>query len=146
MRSHEEDIIDKGVPWFKGDKEMTYHLLADLVFVLHLAFICFVIGGGLLAWRRLWVAVPHLATVIWGMAMEFLPAVPCPLTGLEQALLLKAGVEGYYGGFVDHYLVHLIYPDVSPHFFIASGFFLLAVNGVIYALLIMRIRAKNAKR
>jgi hypothetical protein len=131
---------------FKGDKEMTYHLLADLVFVLHLAFICFVIGGGLLAWRRPWVAVPHLATVIWGMAMEFLPAVPCPLTRLEQALLLKAGVEGYRGGFVDHYLVPLIYPDVSPHFFMAAGFFLLAVNGVIYALLIMRIRAKKATR
>ena len=90
-------------------------------------------------------AIPHLAAIIWGLAMEFLPSVPCPLTPLEQVLLHKAGEEGYRGGFVDHYIVPLIYPEVTPHFFIAAGFFLLAVNCVIYALLIMRFRAKKAK-
>ena len=125
---------------------MTYHLLADLVFVLHLAFICFAIGGGLLVWRRPWMAIPHLAAIIWGLAMEFLPSVPCPLTPLEQVLLHKAGEEGYRGGFVDHYIVPLIYPEANPHFFIEAGFFLLAVNCVVYALLIMRIRAKKTKR
>jgi hypothetical protein len=77
--------------------------------------------------------------------MEFIPAIPCPLTPLEQVLLHKAGTEGYRGGFVDHYIVPLIYPEANPHFFIEAGFFLLALNCVIYALLIMRIRAKKTK-
>ena len=54
-----------------------YYLLADLVFVVHLAFIIFVIVGALLVWRWRWVVVPHLVAVVWGLAIEFLN-VPCP--------------------------------------------------------------------
>jgi hypothetical protein len=125
---------------------MPYHFLADVVFLLHLAIICFMIGGGLLVWRWRWMVMPHLAAVIWGLAMESIPSIPCPLTPLEQALLNKAGVEGYSGGFVDHYIVPLIYPEANPHFFIEAGFFLLAVNCVIYAVLIRRMRSKKAKQ
>jgi hypothetical protein len=124
---------------------MTYHLLADLVFVLHLAFICFVIGGGVLVWRRHWLAIPHLTAVCWGLAIEFLNA-PCPLTPLEQALLHKAGAEGYYGGFVEHYIVPLIYPEADAHFFLKAGVFVLVINLILYGLLIVRVRAGRYKR
>jgi hypothetical protein len=123
---------------------MIYHLLADLVYVLHLSFIIFVIAGGLLVWRWHWVAIPHLASFTWGLAIEFLNA-PCPLTPLEQMLLHRAGEEAYAGGFIDHYIVPLIYPEADPHFFLEAGFFVLAVNCVIYAVIIMRIRGKRAK-
>jgi hypothetical protein len=122
-----------------------YHLLADLVFVLHLSFIIFVIGGGLLVWHWRWMAIPHLASFIWGLAIEFLNA-PCPLTPLEQMLLHRAGEEAYQGGFIDHYIVPLIYPAANPRFFLEAGFFLLAINCVIYAVIIMRMMGKKTKR
>lgn len=122
---------------------MGYHLLADLVFLVHLAFIVFVIVGALLVWRWRWVVVPHLVAVIWGLAIEFLNA-PCPLTPLEQILLHKAGEETYRGGFVDHYIVPLIYPDVPSDFFLKAGIFLLIINLVLYGLLIVRIRTRHS--
>ncbi|MCJ7663381.1 MAG: DUF2784 domain-containing protein [Desulfobacterales bacterium] len=121
-----------------------YHLLADLVFVLHLSFIIFVIGGGLLVWQWHRVAFLHIPAAIWGLAIEFLNA-PCPLTPLELMLMHRAGEETYQGGFVDHYLVPLIYPEATPCFFLEAGVFLLAVNCVIYAVIILRIRGAKTK-
>jgi hypothetical protein len=122
-----------------------YHLLADLVFVLHLCFICFVIGGGFLVlkWRR--AAFLHIPAAIWGLAIEFLDA-PCPLTPLEQLLLHRAGGAAYQGGFIDHYIVPLIYPEANPRFFLEAGLFLLILNCLIYAWIILRIRAKKTKQ
>jgi hypothetical protein len=122
-----------------------YHLLADLVFILHLSFIIFVIVGGLVALKWRWVAFLHIPAVIWGLAIEFLNA-PCPLTPLEHELLLRAGEEAYRGGFINHYIVPLIYPDANPWFFLAAGIFVLVVNFILYGLLIARICARKSKR
>ena len=123
---------------------MLYHLLADLVFIVHLAFIIFVIVGAFLVWRWHWVVIPHLVAVIWGLAIEFLNA-PCPLTPLEQVLLRKAGEEGYSGGFVEHYIVPIIYPDAPSDFFLKAGIFLLVINLVLYSLLIVRIWSRRSR-
>lgn len=122
-----------------------YHLLADLIFILHLSFIIFVIVGGLVALKWRWVAFLHIPAVIWGLAIEFLNA-PCPLTPWEQQLLLRAGGEAYRGGFIDHYIVPLIYPDANPWFFLVAGIFVLVVNFILYGLLIARIWARRSKR
>jgi hypothetical protein len=124
---------------------MIYHLLADLVFVLHLCFIIFVISGGFLVWRWRWIVFLHIPAAIWGLAIEFLDA-PCPLTPLEQQLLYKAGEEAYWGGFIDHYIVPLIYPEANPRFFLEAGLFLLLTNFVIYAWIILRIKTKKTKQ
>ena len=124
---------------------MLYHLLADLVFVVHLAFIIFVILGALLVWRWHWVIIPHLVAVIWGLAIEFLNA-PCPLTPLEQVLLRKAGEEGFSGGFVEHYIVPLIYPQAHPRFFLKAGIFVLVINLVLYGVMIIRIRTRRSRQ
>ncbi len=123
-----------------------YRILADLTFLLHLAFIIFVVTGAFLAWRWHRVAVPHLVSVIWGLAMEFFPSIPCPLTPLEQMLLQRAGEEAYRGGFVDHYIVPIIYPEVGPWFHWAAGAFLLIINLTLYGLMIIRIRARRSRR
>ena len=124
---------------------MLYHLLADLVFVVHLAFIIFVILGALLVWRWHWVIIPHLVAVIWGLAIEFLNA-PCPLTPLEQVLLRKAGEEGFSGGFVEHYIVPLIYPQAHPRFFLKAGIFVLVINLVLYGVMVIRIRTRRSRQ
>jgi hypothetical protein len=121
-----------------------YGFMADLVLIVHLAFILFVIAGGLLVWWRPRLIIPHLAAVIWGLAIEFIPSLFCPLTPLEQMLLSNAGEKGYEGGFVNHYLIPLIYPDAPPSFFVAVGFFVVAINGIMYMFVIRRMKEKRS--
>ncbi|MBM3777604.1 MAG: DUF2784 domain-containing protein [Acidimicrobiia bacterium] len=88
---------------------MISRALADGVLLLHLAFIAFVLAGGLLAlrWRR--VPLVHLPAALWGVFVEASGGI-CPLTPLENLLRQRAGDAGYTGGFVEHYLVPAIYP------------------------------------
>ena len=88
---------------------MLFRVLADLVVLLHFGFIVFALLGALLAlrWPRvLWV---HAPAVIWGVAIEAIGFV-CPLTPLENLLRVSAGQAGYTGGFVDHYILPVVYP------------------------------------
>lgn len=90
---------------------MIYRLLADLVVTLHFAFLLFVVGGGFLARRYRWLIAPHLLAAAWGVYVEAMPGLICPLTHLENSLARRAGDAGYSGGFIEHYLVPIIYPD-----------------------------------
>ena len=93
---------------------MTYRILVDLVVLLHLAFIAFVVLGGLFAlrWRR--IAFLQLPAALFGVFVELSGRV-CPLTPLENALRRAAGTSGYSGGFVEHYLAPIIYPSGLTH-------------------------------
>lgn len=93
---------------------MIYHVLANLVLCVHLAFILFVVAGGLLALRWRWAPFCHLPATLWGVYVEASRGV-CPLTPLENALRLATGASGYTGGFVEHYLVPIVYPAGLPH-------------------------------
>lgn len=112
---------------------MGYRLLADLLVVVHGAFVLFVVAGGLtVLWRR-WMAWVHLPCAAWGAAIEFGGWI-CPLTPWEQALRRQAGAAGYNGGFVEHYLIPLIYPaGLTRGLQIALGVAVLAVNVAVYA-------------
>ncbi len=88
---------------------MSPRLLADAVVVLHLAFILFVVLGGLPAIRWRWVALLHLPAMAWGVWIEMSGGI-CPLTPLENELRRAAGEAGYAGGFIEHYLVPVVYP------------------------------------
>ena len=93
---------------------MVDHALADLVLVLHLAFIVFVVAGGLLALRWRWAPLVHLPAALWGVFVEVSGGI-CPLTPIENALRHAAGVAGYSGGFIEHYLTPTIYPVALTH-------------------------------
>jgi hypothetical protein len=88
---------------------MLFRLAADAVLLLHLGFIVFVLLGGLLAlrWRR--VPLLHLPAAAWGVYIELSGGL-CPLTPLENRLRVLAGQAGFEGGFIEHYLLPLIYP------------------------------------
>ena len=109
-----------------------YGFLADLVMVLHFAFILLVVFGGLLALRWQGFALLHLPAVLWALFLELKPGTLCPLTPLEQSLRLLAGESAYRGGFIEHYLGPIIYPDMSmqDQYFLGIG--LLALTVVIY--------------
>ncbi|WP_338761727.1 DUF2784 domain-containing protein [Massilia sp. METH4] len=89
---------------------MFYGLAATAVLIVHLAFIVFVLFGGLLAaWRR-WFAAVHLPAAAWGFLVEAL-GIGCPLTGLENTLRASAGMARYEGDFIERWLLWLIYPE-----------------------------------
>lgn len=88
---------------------MLASLAADFVVLLHLLFILFVIFGGLLALKWPKIAWLHVPAALWGTLIEFCGWI-CPLTPLENALR-RAGDRGAYsGGFIDNYIMPIIYP------------------------------------
>lgn len=120
---------------------MTAGLLADAVLVVHFLFIVFVVGGGFLAlrWPRLaWV---HLPCAVWGAWIELAGWV-CPLTPLENSLRRRAGEAGYEGGFIENYLLEVVYPaGLTREIQILLACVVVAVNAIAYALLLRRRRA-----
>jgi hypothetical protein len=84
--------------------------MADLVVVVHFAFIAFVAVGGFLAWRWRRLVWLHAAAVMWALGSVTV-GYDCPLTPLEKQLRRSAGERGYAGGFVDRYIEGVIYPE-----------------------------------
>ena len=127
-------------------RAMRSGLLADAVLVLHGLFIAWVLLGGLAVLRRPRLAWLHLPAVAWGVWVSWSGAI-CPLTPLEQALRQAAGQAGYAGGFVEHYLGRLIYPDgLTPALQALFGWVVLALNVALYAIAVHRvISRRNAK-
>ena len=119
---------------------MAYRLLADLVLVVHFAFIVFVVAGGWLVLRRPMLAWLHLPAVVWGALVEFSGWI-CPLTPLEVFFLRRSGAAGYSGGFIEHYLSPVIYPDgLTPAMQTLLGAAVVVINGLVYAQLLRRRR------
>jgi cytochrome c biogenesis protein CcdA len=117
---------------------MFYRFAADSVLVIHLLFILFVLFGGLLVLRWRWLIVLHVPAIIWGATVEFLHLY-CPLTPLENSLRARAGSRGYEGGFIEHYLIPLIYPSgLTPHIQLWLGSIVLLSNVLVYGWLIGR--------
>lgn len=111
---------------------MVYWLLANALLLLHLAFILFVVAGGLLpAWKPQFVWL-HAPAVVWGALIEFRGWI-CPLTPLENHFRRLSGESGYAGGFIEHYLLPVIYPEALTAItqYVLGGL-LLAVNALIY--------------
>jgi hypothetical protein len=107
-------------------------LLADFVVVFHFLFIVFVVAGGLLVLRWPRVALVHVPSALWGLSTEFF-GWWCPLTPLENWLRLRGGGTGYDVGFIEHYLLPVIYPaNLTREVQIVMGSVVLALNLAIY--------------
>ena len=113
---------------------MPYRLFADVVVILHFGFVLFVVFGGLAIakWTRLtWL---HLPAVLWAAVVEFAGWI-CPLTPLETSLRIAAGADAYETGFVEHYLLPLLYPGtLTRSLQIVLGATVLAINIPIYSI------------
>ena len=119
---------------------MLYLALADILVVLHLAFVAFVVLGGLLAFR--WPRAPwvHVPAAFWGFLIEAFGWI-CPLTPLEVRLRGMGGEAGYEGGFVEHYLLPVLYPSgLTRKHQVILGALVVLVNLAIYGVWIRRRR------
>jgi hypothetical protein len=123
---------------------MVFRALADLVMALHLGFVLFaVLGGFLVVKRRRWVFV-HVPAFLWAALIEFAGWI-CPLTYLETWLIEQSGAHGYQGGFIEHYLFPLLYPeDLTRSLQVTLGVFVLSINIIIYGFLILRAYQRKA--
>ncbi|MGW8390103.1 DUF2784 domain-containing protein [Pseudoduganella sp. HUAS MS19] len=119
---------------------MLFRLAADAVLLLHLAFILFALLGAVLALRWPRLVRIHLPAALWAIGIELMGAI-CPLTYLENDLRVRAGQQGYADGFIEHYLLPVLYPaGLTPTLqYILAGI-VLGVNLLLYAWLWLRHR------
>ena len=118
---------------------MLYQVAADLVLVLHLAFVFFAILGSLLVFWRRYLCLLHLPALIWAVWIEFRGSV-CPLTPLENWLHRQGGIAGYQGGFIEHYIELLLYPPGLTRITqVILGVTVLIINCGLYGWLLFQI-------
>lgn len=111
-----------------------YLLAANAILILHLVFVVGVVLGGLLVLRKPWLAIIHLPIALWGFLVEVMGWY-CPLTDLENMFLHRAGALGYASGFLENYLLAVIYPEgLTRTIQYVLGAVVLIINVVIYAL------------
>ncbi len=123
---------------------MLYALLADATVVAHVSFIVFVVTGGFLVLRWPRVAWVHLPLAAWGAWVEFGNRV-CPLTPLENHFRARAGEAGYEGGFIEHYLLGILYPaGLTREVQLLLGTGVVLVNLAVYGWVWRRRRIRLA--
>ena len=122
---------------------MIYRALADLVLVVHLAFVLFVVLGGLLVLRWPRLAWLHVPAAIWGVLIEYTGWI-CPLTPLENSFRARGGEAGYSGGFIEHYIQPLLYPaGLTRSTQVVLGSLALVLNLTAYAIVVSRMRRRE---
>jgi len=97
-------------------------LLADILLVVHFAFVLFVLGGLAAVWlgawtgwqwtRNFWFRIVHLSAIVF-VAGEAIAGIWCPLT-IWEAELRGAQAEK---GFIAHWVHRLLFYDFPPWVF-----------------------------
>lgn len=125
---------------------MVYRILADLLVAAHLSFILFVVFGGILSFWRRRAAWFHLPAAAWGVLIE-MSGWTCPLTPLEVRFRILGGEAGYAGGFMDHYILPILYPvGLTRGEQIWMGAFVGILNLAIYGVLLWRASPEATRR
>ena len=103
--------------------------LADLILVIHVAFVAFVIFGQILVligwplgwnWiKNFWFRLLHLLGIGIVVLQAWLGII-CPLTIWEMNLREKAGAETYSGSVIAHWLGELLYYQAPLWVFTAA--------------------------
>ena len=110
---------------------MPSDLLADIILLVHFAFVLFVVGGLALVWigaligwrwvRAFWFRVAHLAAIAF-VAGEALLGIWCPLTIWEDAL---RGVHGEKS-FIARWIHRVLFYEF-PEWVFAAAYVLFAL-------------------
>lgn len=118
---------------------MLKRLAAELVLLVHFAFVAFAVFGGFLGiLNRSWLWL-HAPVVVWSSVVN-LAAWTCPITPLEQHFRRQAGEAGYTGGFVQHYIGPLVYPGGMPRRFeLVAAISIVAWNSIVYAFVLIAV-------
>ena len=124
---------------------MTARFTADVIVLLHLAFILFVAVGGLFVLRWPKLAWAHLPAVVWGALIELAGWI-CPLTPLENRLRAAAGDVAYTGGFIDLYIMPIVYPaGLTRGMQLGLAAAVVIVNLIFYGTLMIRRKRRGSQ-
>ena len=122
---------------------MPYGIFADIVVLIHLAFVFFAVLGAVFVIRWRWFFWLHLPAVFWAIWIELTGGI-CPLTPLENWLRRRAGQGGYPGDFVQHYLMPMLYPvDLTHNIQILLGLVVIFINAALYGYLYYHNRRRK---
>ena len=125
---------------------MIYSFFADLLVIFHFVFILLVVFGGLFALKWPKVAYLHIPATVWGGLIEIQGWV-CPLTPIENRLRQAAGITAYREGFIEHYLIPIIYPtELTREDQLFLGLSVFILNGIIYIWVLLRMLQKFSKQ
>jgi hypothetical protein len=103
--------------------------------------VLFVVLGGLLVARHRRLMIPHLLAAAWGAFIAASGGI-CPLTPLENGLRRRAGEGGYAGGFLEHYITPVLYPEgLTRELQWALAALVIIVNGFVYGAVVRRAKA-----
>jgi hypothetical protein len=117
---------------------MIYSILAELVVFVHFLFIVFAVSGAILALKWRWIIYVHLLCAAWASLIMMVGWI-CPLTPLENSLRRSAGEAGYTDGFIDHYLMPIIYPaGLTREIQIWLGVGVVLINLLLYGFVFYR--------
>jgi hypothetical protein len=121
---------------------MIFRLTADFLLLVHFLFVIFTLLGGLLLVRypNLWWM--HLSALSWGILVQLANWI-CPLTYVENYFRLQAGEQGYTAGFLEHFILKILYPEnLTLELRYLLGISLILTNVAIYSYLILNKRSK----
>jgi len=103
-----------------------YSLLADLILIVHFAFVVFVVAGFLLILTGLlaswsWIhnrvfRITHIAAIAVVVLQAWLGQL-CPLTIWENEFRRRAGDSGYSASFIEHWLHKTLFYQAEPWVF-----------------------------
>ena len=117
-----------------------YEIAANLTLIVHFTFVLFVVFGALLFFVTTKIVFIHIPAFIWGSYIELTHSI-CPLTYLENLFLHKANLTTYSEGFIQNYLVSIVYPtNLSKDLQIYLGMALIIVNMIIYGFIISKLK------
>ncbi|MBY0524445.1 MAG: DUF2784 domain-containing protein [Gemmataceae bacterium] len=107
---------------------MPYGLLADLIVVIHVAYVSFVILGqlvivigALMRWgwvRNRWFRALHFLAIAI-VAFEAMAGITCPLTDWEDDLRAAAGQDVTEGTFIGRFMHDVLFYDAPSSVFTA---------------------------
>lgn len=125
---------------------MLYRIIADSLILIHFAFILFVVLGGVMILKYRWLVFAHVPAVVWAVLLEF-RGWYCPLTDWENHYRRLAGQAAYSGGFIEHYLIPLIYPaQLTETIQILLGILVILINALTYLYVIRSLRKRRERR
>ena len=120
-----------------------YELAAKLILIFHFVFIIFVVFGSLLFFISRKFIYFHVPALFWGIYIEFTHSV-CPLTHLVNWFLQKANLSTYSEGFIQNYLLPIVYPkNLTEDLQTYIAIVLIASNTLIYGMIISRLKKAN---
>jgi hypothetical protein len=123
--------------------QQSYSLLADFTILLHFGFILFAVFGAFLVlhWHRL--AWLHVPVFIWASIINIGRWI-CPLTPMEVQFRRAAGETPYQGGFIDHYIGPIVYPEgLTRNTVILFSLAVFAWNLLIYGYMLYKACKHN---